>query len=177
MNILMLGSGGREHALAWKIAASPLSDRLYCAPGNAGIAREAICVALDIADHAAVIAFCRMNHVDFVVVGPEAPLCAGIVDDLEAAGIKAFGPSKAAARLEGSKGFTKDLCRKNGIPTAAYERFTAAAPAKAYLRRHGVPIVVQAAGLAAAKGLVVATSVAEAEAAIDTILGGSLGSA
>ncbi len=124
MNILLLGSGGREHALAWKMAASPLADKLYCAPGNAGIAREAECVALDLADHAAVIAFCRANAIDFVVVGPEAPLCAGIVDDLEAAGIKAFGPSRAAARLEGSKGFTKDLCRANGIPTAAYERFT-----------------------------------------------------
>ena len=105
MNILLLGSGGREHALAWKMAASPLSDRLICAPGNAGIAREAECVALDLADHAAVIAFCRKNKIDLVVVGPEAPLCAGIVDDLEAAGIKAFGPSRAAARLEGSKGF------------------------------------------------------------------------
>ena len=123
MNILILGSGGREHALAWKIAASPLTDRLYCAPGNAGIAQEAEIAALDIGDHAAVIAFCRANKIDLVVVGPEAPLCAGIVDDLEAAGIKAFGPSKAAARLEGSKGFTKDLCRANNIPTAAYERF------------------------------------------------------
>src|ERR1043165_4086478 len=126
MKILLLGSGGREHALAWKMAASPLSQRLWCAPGNAGIAHEAETVALDIADHAAVIAFCRANRIDFVVVGPEAPLCAGIVDDLEGAGIKRFGPSKAAARLEGSKGFTKDLCRANHIPTAAYGRFTAA---------------------------------------------------
>src|ERR1700693_6548186 len=167
MNILLLGSGGREHALAWKMAASPLTDRLICAPGNAGIAREAECVTLDLADHAAVIAFCGEDGIDFVVVGPETPLCAGIVDDLAAAGIKAFGPSKAAARLEGSKGFTKDLCRENGIPTAAYERFTAAVSAKAYLRAHGVPIVVKADGLAAGKGVVVATSVAEAEAAID----------
>ena len=120
MNILILGSGGREHALAWKIAASPLADKLYCAPGNAGIAQEAECVALDLADHAAVIAFCQEKKIDFVVVGPEAPLCAGIVDDLEAAGIKAFGPTKWAARLEGSKGFTKDLCKANNIPTAAY---------------------------------------------------------
>src|SRR6202451_1273826 len=111
MKILLLGSGGREHALAWKMAASPLADKLYCAPGNAGIAREAECVALDLADHAAVIAFCRKCGVDFVVVGPEAPLCAGIVDDLEAAGIKAFGPTRAAARLEGSKGFTQDFGR------------------------------------------------------------------
>ncbi len=177
MNILILGSGGREHALAWKMAASPLADRLYCAPGNAGIAREAECVALDLADHAAVIAFCRLAGIDFVVVGPEAPLCAGIVDDLEAAGIKAFGPSKAAARLEGSKGFTKDLCRANGIPTAAYERFRAAAPAKAYIRARGAPIVVKADGLAAGKGVVVAQSLAEAEAAVDMMFGGELGEA
>src|SRR6202045_2128536 len=133
MNILLLGSGGREHALAWKMAASPLTERLICAPGNAGIAREAECIALNIADHAAVIAYCRENGIDLVVVGPEAPLCAGIVDDLEAAGIKAFGPSRAAARLEGSKGFTKDLCRSAGIPTAAYERFRAVGDAKAYV--------------------------------------------
>src|SRR6202044_1996885 len=167
MNILLLGSGGREHALAWKMAASPVADKLYCAPGNAGIAHEAECVPLDPADHAAVIAFCRENAIDLVVVGPEAPLCAGIVDDLEAAGIKAFGPSKAAAQLEGSKGFTKDLCRANGIPTAGYERFRAAAPAKAYIRARGAPIVVKADGLAAGKGVVVAQSLAEAEAAID----------
>src|SRR3954471_18780764 len=143
MNILLLGSGGREHALAWKIAASPLTTKLWCAPGNAGIAKEAECVALDIADHAAVIAFCKANRIDFVVVGPEAPLVAGMVDDLEASGIKTFGPSKSAARLEGSKGFTKDLCRANNIPTAAYERFSAAAPARNYLRKVGAPIVVK----------------------------------
>jgi phosphoribosylamine--glycine ligase len=177
MNILLLGSGGREHALAWKMAASPLADRLYCAPGNAGIAREAECVALDIADHGAVIAFCRSHRIDLVVVGPEAPLCAGIVDDLEAAGIKAFGPTRAAARLEGSKGFTKDLCRANGIPTAAYERFRAADPAKTYLRGRGAPIVVKADGLAAGKGVVVAQTVAEAEAAVDMMFGGALGEA
>ncbi len=177
MNILILGSGGREHALAWKMAASPVADKLYCAPGNAGIAREAECVPLDAADHAAVIAFCRSAGIDFVVVGPEAPLCAGIVDDLEAAGIKAFGPSKAAAQLEGSKGFTKDLCRANGIPTAAYERFRAAAAAKAYIRARGAPIVVKADGLAAGKGVVVAQSLAEAEAAVDMMFGGSLGEA
>ena len=177
MNILLLGSGGREHAMAWKMAASPLADKLYCAPGNAGIAREAECVALDIADHAAVIAFCRKAGVDFVVVGPEAPLCAGIVDDLEAAGIKAFGPSRAAALLEGSKGFTKDLCRANGIPTAAYERFRAADPGKAYVRSRGAPIVVKADGLAAGKGVIVAQSVAEAEAAVDMMFGGGLGEA
>jgi phosphoribosylamine---glycine ligase len=177
MNILLLGSGGREHALAWKMAASPLVDRLICAPGNAGIAHEAECVDLAIADHAAVTAYCRANRIDFVVAGPEAPLCAGIVDDLEAAGIKAFGPSRAAARLEGSKGFTKDLCRSAGIPTAAYERFRTAAAAIAYTRERGAPIVVKADGLAAGKGVVVAESMGEAEAAIEMILGGGVGAA
>jgi phosphoribosylamine---glycine ligase len=177
MNILLLGSGGREHALAWKMAASPLTDRLLCAPGNAGIAREAECVALDIADHAAVIALCRKNAIDFVVVGPEAPLCAGIVDDLAAAGIKTFGPSRAAARLEGSKGFTKDLCRANGIPTAAYERFREIDKAKSYARAHGAPLVVKADGLAAGKGVIVAQDLSEAEAAIEMMLGGGLGEA
>jgi len=177
MNILIMGSGGREHALAWKIAASPLTDRLICAPGNAGMAREAECVALDLADHAAVITFCRENGVDLVVVGPEAPLCAGIVDDLEAAGIKAFGPSRAAARLEGSKAFTKDLCAANGIPTAAYERFRAADPAKAYVRECGAPIVVKADGLAAGKGVIVADDLAIADAAIDMMLSGGIGEA
>jgi phosphoribosylamine--glycine ligase len=177
MNILLLGSGGREHALAWKIAASPLVERLYCAPGNAGIAQEAEIVALDPADHGAVIAFCKTNKIELVVVGPEAPLCAGIVDDLEKAGIKAFGPSKAAARLEGSKGFTKDICRANHIPTAAYERFTAAAAAKDYVRKVGAPIVVKADGLAAGKGVVVAETVDQALAAIDMMFEGGLGSA
>jgi phosphoribosylamine--glycine ligase len=176
MNILLLGAGGREHALAWKIAASPLCDRLYCAPGNAGIAREAECVALNIADHAAVVAFCRSSNVDLVVVGPEQPLCAGIVDELQAAGIKAFGPTRAAARLEGSKGFTKDLCKANSIPTAAYARFQAAGPAKDFVRAQGAPIVVKADGLAAGKGVVVAQTVEEASAAIDMMLGGELGS-
>ncbi|HEY4980773.1 MAG TPA: phosphoribosylamine--glycine ligase [Pseudolabrys sp.] len=175
MNILILGSGGREHALAWKMAASPLADKLYCAPGNAGIAAEAQCVALDLADHAAVIAFAKANKIDLVVVGPELPLCAGIVDDLEAAGIKAFGPSKWAARLEGSKGFTKDLCKANKIPTAAYARFKSAAPAKDYMRKMGAPIVVKADGLAAGKGVVVADTIQEAEAAIDMMFDGGLG--
>jgi phosphoribosylamine--glycine ligase len=177
MNILLLGSGGREHALAWKIAASPLTERLYCAPGNAGIAQICEIATLDTVDHAAVIAFCHARRIDLVVVGPEAPLCAGIVDDLTAADIKAFGPSKAAARLEGSKGFTKDLCRAHAIPTAAYERFAAAAPAKAYIRARGAPIVIKADGLAAGKGVVVAGSVAEAEAAVDTMFAGALGAA
>jgi phosphoribosylamine--glycine ligase len=177
MNILLLGSGGREHALAWKIAASPLTERLYCAPGNAGIANECELVALDAADHAAVVAFCQTKKIGLVVVGPEAPLCAGIVDDLTAAGIKAFGPGRVAAQLEGSKGFTKDLCKANAIPTAAYERFDAAAPAKAYVRAKGAPIVVKADGLAAGKGVVVATNIAEAEAAIDMMFAGGLGEA
>src|SRR5262249_30768916 len=177
MNILLLGSGGREHALAWTLAASPLVGRLICAPGNAGIARECELVALDIADHAAVIAFSKAQKIDLVVVGPEAPLCAGIVDDLTAAGIKAFGPTRAAARLEGSKGLTKALCQANNIPTAAYARFSAAAPAKAYVRAQGAPIVVKADGLAAGKGVVIAGTIAEAEAAIDMMFGGALGAA
>jgi phosphoribosylamine--glycine ligase len=177
MNILLLGSGGREHALAWKMAASPLVDRLICAPGNAGIAREAECVALNLSDHPALIDFCKANDVDLVVVGPEAPLVAGVIDDLEAAGIKAFGPTMAAARLEGSKGFTKDLCRANDIPTAAYERFATAAAAKAYVRSKGAPTVIKADGLAAGKGVVIAETLAQAEAAIDMIFGGELGAA
>ncbi len=177
MNLLLLGSGGREHALAWKIADSPLVDRLYCAPGNAGIARDAELVGLDAADHAAVVDFCKAERVDFVVVGPEGPLVAGIVDDLEAAGIKAFGPRRAAARLEGSKAFAKDLCRAHAIPTAGYARFTTAAPARAHVRQKGAPIVIKADGLAAGKGVVVADSVEEAEAAIDMMLSGGLGAA
>ncbi|MBE0703914.1 MAG: phosphoribosylamine--glycine ligase [Afipia sp.] len=169
MNILLIGSGGREHALAWKIAASAELAKLWCAPGNAGIAREAECIALDVADHAAVAAFCKANKVDLVVVGPEAPLAAGIVDDLAAAGIKAFGPSKAASQLESSKGFTKDLCKANNIPTAAYERFKDAAAAKAYVHAQGAPIVVKADGLAAGKGVVVAMTLAEADAALDAL--------
>ena len=177
MNILLLGGGGREHALAWKIAASPLTTKLWCAPGNAGIAREAECLAVDLTDHAAVVALCRKLAADFVVVGPDNPLVAGIVDDIEAAGFRTFGPDKAAARLEGSKGFTKDLCRKYGIPTAAYERFTAAAPAKAHARAQGAPIVVKADGLALGKGVVVAQTIEEAEAAIDMMFSGGLGAA
>ena len=169
MNILLIGSGGREHALAWKMAASTELTKLWCAPGNAGIAREAECIALDVADHAAVVTFCKANKVDLVVVGPEAPLAAGLVDDLASAGIKAFGPSKAASQLESSKGFTKDLCKANNIPTAAYERFKDAAAAKAYVRENGAPIVVKADGLAAGKGVVVAMTLNEAEEAIDAL--------
>ena len=177
MNILLIGSGGREHALAWALSASPLCDRLLVAPGNPGTADCGRNVALDIADHAAVIAFCRREGVGLVVVGPEGPLVAGLVDDLAAAGIKAFGPSRAAARLEGSKAYTKELCREAGIPTAAFARFTAPEAAKAHVRTQGAPIVIKADGLAAGKGVVVAGSVAEAEAAIEAMLGGSLGEA
>jgi phosphoribosylamine---glycine ligase len=177
MHILLLGSGGREHALAWKIAASPLVTKLWCAPGNAGIAREAECVPLDIADHATVIDFCRRNAVDLVVVGPETPLVAGIVDELTSAGIKAFGPGKKASQLEGSKGFTKALCSEFGIPTGAYGRFANATDALAYVRNRGAPIVVKADGLAAGKGVVVATTIADAEAAIALIFDGAFGAA
>ena len=175
MHILLLGSGGREHALAWKIAASPLLTKLWCAPGNAGIAREAECVALDIADHAAVIDFCKSNKVDFVVVGPDAPIAAGIVDDLDTAGFKAFGPTRAAGQLESSKNFTKALCRANNIPTAAYEHFTDVETARAYIRARGAPIVVKADGLAAGKGVVVAMTEGEALAAVDMMFGGGFG--
>ena len=177
MNILLLGSGGREHALAWKIAASPLLTKLWCAPGNAGIAREAECVVVDITDHAAVIDFCKTNAVDFVVVGPDAPIAAGIVDDLNAAGFKCFGPTKAAGQLESSKNFTKALCRAHQIPTAAYEHFTDADSAKAYIRKQGAPIVVKADGLAAGKGVVVAMTLDEALAAVDMMFGGGFGAA
>jgi phosphoribosylamine---glycine ligase len=175
VKILVLGSGGREHALCWKIAASPLVTKLWCAPGNGGIADDAECVAIDIADHGAVIGFCKANAVDFVVVGPDAAVAAGVVDDLNAAGFKAFGPTKAAARLESSKSFTKELCRKHSIPTAAYEHFTDAESAKNYIHAHGAPIVVKADGLAAGKGVVVAQTVDEALAAVDMMFGGAFG--
>jgi len=177
VKVLLLGSGGREHALAWKIAASPLVDRLWCAPGNAGIAREADCIALDAADHDAVIAFCRTNAVDLVVVGPEAPLVAGLVDALSEAGIKAFGPSRGAAQLEGSKSFTKAICDAAGIPTASYGHFRDLAAAKAHLAKHGAPIVIKADGLAAGKGVVVAMTMAEAYAALDMMFDGGFGAA
>src|SRR5260370_31966237 len=177
MTILLLGSGGREHALAWKIAASPLVTKLWCAPGNAGIAGEAECVALDIADHDAVIDFCKENAVALVVVGPETPLAAGIVNDLAGAGIKAFGPSRQASQLEGSKGFTKALCTEFGIPTGAYGRFDNAADALAYVRAMGAPTVVKADGLAAGKGVVVALTPAEAEAAIALMFDCAFGAA
>ena len=177
MNILLIGGGGREHALAWKIAQSRHCDRLYAAPGNPGIARHAEPVKLDIADHAAVAAFCRDRQIGLVVVGPEAPLVAGLVDSLTREGIRAFGPTAAAARLEGSKGFTKDLCAEFGIPTAAYRRFDNGAKAKAWVARQGAPIVVKADGLAAGKGVTVAASIGEAVNAIDECFTGAFGGA
>jgi phosphoribosylamine--glycine ligase len=175
MRILVVGSGGREHALAWAIAASPLVDQVYCAPGNAGVAEEAECVPIAASDTAGLIAFCKKAAIDLVVVGPEAPLVAGLVDALEAEGIAAFGPSAAAAALEGSKGFMKDLCVREGIPTSAYRRFTDAGAAKAYIAARGAPIVVKADGLAAGKGVVVAATLAEACEAVDAALGGKFG--
>lgn len=177
MKVLLLGSGGREHALAWKIAASSTLTRLWCAPGNPGIAREAECVALDIADHDAVAEFCAENAVDLVVVGPEAPLVAGIADHLAAKGLKVFGPSAKAAMLEGSKSFTKELCDRYAIPTAAYGRFNNAIKAKTYVRQQGAPIVIKADGLAAGKGVTVAATVEEACAAVDDCFEGAFGQA
>ncbi len=177
MNILLLGSGGREHAMALALAKSPLLTRLFAAPGNPGIAALARCAALDLADHGAVIGFCKANAVDLVVVGPEAPLVAGLIDDLEACGIKAFGPRMEAARLEGSKAFAKEFCARFAIPTAAFGRFDEPAAAKAYVREKGAPIVVKADGLASGKGVIVAMSVAEAEAAIDVMFAGGFGAA
>jgi phosphoribosylamine--glycine ligase len=170
MRILVVGSGGREHALVWAIAASPLCEALYCAPGNAGIAREATCVPIKADAIDEIVAFASREAIDFVVIGPEGPLVAGLADRLAEAGIKAFGPSARAAALEGSKGFMKDLCRRAGVPSAAYQRFTDAEAAKAYIRKHGAPIVVKADGLAAGKGVVVARSNEEALGAIDEIM-------
>lgn len=177
LNVLLIGSGGREHALAWAISASPLLGQLYCAPGNPGIAEYATLAALDVTDHQAVVAFCRAQRIDFVVVGPEAPLVAGIADDLRAAGFKVFGPDKEAAQLEGSKGFTKDFCAEFDIPTGAYGRFTDKTAATAYAQAKGAPIVIKADGLAAGKGVTVAMSLAEALAAIDDIFAGQFGAA
>jgi phosphoribosylamine---glycine ligase len=177
MNILLIGSGGREHALAWKLAASPLCDALFIAPGNPGTAQCGVNVVMDVADHDAVVTFCALHDVGLVVVGPEGPLVAGLVDDLTAAGIRAFGPTRAAAQLEGSKGFTKQLCLEAGIPTADFARFTALEPALAYLYARGAPIVIKADGLAAGKGVVVAEALDEAEDALEMMFGGGLGQA
>ena len=177
MNVLVIGSGGREHALCRALGASPLCDRILCAPGNGGIAADAECVALDVMDFAAAAGLCRARGVDFVVVGPEAPLAAGIVDALEGAGFPCFGPTAAAARLEGSKVFAKELCRRRGVPTADFAAFDDVAAARAHLRRAGAPIVVKASGLAAGKGVTVARTLAEAEAALDVIAAGAFGAA
>jgi phosphoribosylamine---glycine ligase len=175
MNVLLIGSGGREHALAWAISASPLLTKLFIAPGNPGTAAYGENVVVDVTDHAAVVALCRLLAVGFVVVGPEAPLVAGLADDLRAAGIKVFGHSRAAAQLEGSKAFTKTICDAAGVPTAAYGRFTDAAAAKAHIKQHGAPIVVKYDGLAAGKGVVVAMTEAEASAAVDDMFAGQFG--
>jgi phosphoribosylamine--glycine ligase len=177
MNILILGSGGREHALAWAVKQNPKTDRLIVAPGNAGIAMLAECADLNILDGSTVVTFCEENAIDFVIVGPEAPLAAGVADACRAAGLLTFGPSAAAAKLEASKAFTKAICDACAAPTAAYARFTAAEPARAYIRTQGAPIVVKADGLAAGKGVIVAMTEAEALAAIDDMFGGEFGAA
>lgn len=177
MNILVIGSGGREHALIWKIAQSPLADVIFAAPGNGGMGDLATCIALNSSDHDIVVNFCAENNIGLVVVGPEVPLVEGLVDRLEAENITAFGPSAAAAQLEGSKGFTKDLCAKYNIPTAAYGRFTEPQAARAFAREMGAPIVIKADGLAAGKGVIIAETMAQAHAAIDDILGGQFGEA
>ena len=169
MNILVIGGGGREHALCWKLRRSATVGVIYCSPGNAGIAQVATCVAL--ADQTAVIDFCRQEGVGLVVVGPEQPLVDGLVDALRAAGIRAFGPSAAAARLEGSKGFTKALCARANIPTARFKWFASSAAARAYVSAHPLPVVIKADGLAAGKGVVIATTAADAAAALDTMPG------
>ena len=177
MNILLLGSGGREHALAWKLAQSPLCERLYAAPGNPGIAEHAQLIALDAADHAAVLAFCEVQRIGLVVIGPEAPLVDGLADSLRSVGVPAFGPSKAAAQLEGSKAFTKELCARHNIPTGAFKHVTNAAEGLVALDSFTIPVVIKADGLAAGKGVTVALSRAEAEAAVNEIFSGRFGAA
>jgi phosphoribosylamine--glycine ligase len=177
MNILVVGGGGREHALCWAIAASPLTSKLYCAPGNAGIAQTAECVAIGVMEFDRIVAFARETKIDFVVIGPDDPIAAGLADRLETEGIKAFGPSKAAAELEWSKGFTKDLCAAENIPTARYRRFSDVRSAKDYASDHPLPVVVKADGLALGKGVIIASTRAEASAAIDAMFAGSFGSA
>ena len=176
-NVLILGSGAREHALAWSCAGSPIIGNLFVAPGNPGCAAIARNIPLSLTDHAGTIAFCRRESIDLVVVGPEAPLVAGLANELASEGIPCFGPTREAAQLEGSKGFAKDFCREFGIPTGEYRRFKMPDLAKAYIRARGAPIVVKADGLASGKGVVVATSLEEAEAAVDAVLGGALGPA
>ncbi|MCQ0970776.1 phosphoribosylamine--glycine ligase [Paracoccus sp. TK19116] len=175
MNILILGSGGREHALAWAIRQNPKCDRLIVAPGNAGIADVAECMTIDPNSRAAVLELAEANSIDLVVIGPEAPLAAGVGDALRSAGFLVFGPDKAAAQLEASKSFTKEICDASNAPTAAWARFTEAEPALAYLREQGAPIVVKADGLAAGKGVTVAETVTDAEAAVRDIFDGAFG--
>ena len=177
MNVLLIGGGGREHALAWALKRSPQLTTLYCAPGNAGICEIANCINLNAADHTQIIEFCTQKDIQFVIIGPEAPLVSGLADELLSAGIACFGPSKQAALLEGSKGFTKDLCREAGIPTAAYGRFDNAEEAKDYLPNQSLPIVVKADGLAAGKGVIIADTLSDAEAAIDACFSGGFGEA
>ena len=177
MNILILGGGGREHALAWAVMQNPKCDKLIVAPGNAGIAQIAECAALDIENGGAVAEFCEAQAVDFVIVGPEAPLAVGVADRLRDAGILVFGPSEGAARLEASKSFTKEICDAAGAPTAGYGHFTDLAAARAYVEDHGAPIVIKADGLAAGKGVIVAMEVDEALAALDDMFGGAFGGA
>jgi len=177
VNLLLIGSGGREHALAWALAASPLVTRIYCAPGNAGIAGIAECVAIDAMAIDQLLEFAREKKIDFAVIGPEAPLVAGIADRFEAAGIRTFGPSAKAAMLEGSKAFVKDLCMENDIPTAAYKRCRDAATAKAYAATLPLPVVVKADGLAAGKGVIIAETREAADDAIEQMFGGSFGAA
>jgi phosphoribosylamine--glycine ligase len=177
VKVLLIGGGGREHALAWKLRQSPLLDQLYCAPGNAGIAEIAECVPLDVTEQAAVARFCKANDIGLVVIGPELPLVAGLADALEAEGIKVFGPSRAASALEGSKGFTKDLCARHGIPTARYQRFTEPDPALFYVMGQNLPIVIKADGLAAGKGVIIAETIEQASRAIDDFFVGVFGDA
>ncbi|MBC7987866.1 MAG: phosphoribosylamine--glycine ligase [Sphingomonadaceae bacterium] len=177
MNVLLLGSGGREHALAWKLAQSPLLTKLWAAPGNPGIEDHASLVDIKPADHRACIDFCLKHSIDLIVIGPEAPLVDGLADNLRTMGFKVFGPDREAARLEGSKGFTKDLCAEAGIPTAAYARFTDAEAAKYACPEFGLPVVIKADGLAAGKGVIIAETSGEAEAAIDAMFGGEFGKA
>ena len=177
MNILILGGGGREHALAWAVLQNPKCDRLIVAPGNAGIDKIAECAALDITDGEAVVGFAVEESIDFVIIGPEGPLAAGVADALMAAGVLVFGPSRDAARLEASKTFTKEICDACGAPTAGWARFTDAASAQAYVTARGAPIVVKADGLAAGKGVVVAETVDQALAAITDMFGGAFGAA
>lgn len=177
MNVLLIGSGGREHALAWALAKSPVLNRLFVAPGNAGTEELAQNVTLDVSDHDAVVDFCEENAISFVVVGPEVPLVDGLADTLEAANIRTFGPSQAAARLEGSKAFTKEMCMRAGVPTAAYGRFDTAEAAKSYVKTQGAPIVIKADGLAAGKGVTIAQTEAEALRAIDECFDGTFGAA